>query len=234
MGMDLGFLLLLPAMALAFFAQMRVKSAFKRYSKVQNIQNITGAEVARHLLVLSGVHDVGIREVPGTLTDHFDPRSNMVGLSKDVFHGTSIAAISVAAHEIGHAIQHDESYAPLAVRSTIFPVARFGSGIAPWLIIGGIFLSSGAGSIGMLMAYVGLILFMFYFMFSLFTLPVEFNASRRAMELLEENNFIHQSEVRGASKVLNAAALTYLAATLIALIQLLRFALIVMGGRRGD
>jgi len=223
---DTTFLLLIPAMILAGWAQLRVSRNFSKYSKVMSRRARTGADIARELLRNNGIYDVEVDRGQGHLTDHYDPRSRRVVLSESVYDSTSIAAISVAAHEVGHAIQHSTGYVPLSLRSLIVPVASFGSRLAfPMLFIG---MMLGEG--GMFLIDLGILLFAGAVLFQIITLPVEFNASRRAIALLNDGMYLDEEEVRPARRVLSAAAMTYVAATFMALMQLLR--MIAISGRR--
>ena len=225
--MDIGYILLIPALLLAFYAQFKVKSTFKKYSAVQNGNGISGASVARMILDHAGVRDVTIEPVPGNLTDHYDPKTKTVRLSDNVYASTSLAAIGVAAHEVGHAIQHNYSYSPLAIRSSLFPTVSFGSKAAmPIFLIGMVLSYLGTlGSIGIYFIYAGIFLFSAVVLFQIITLPVEFNASSRAIELLGECGILTNEEIKPARKVLNAAALTYVAAAAMAIVQLIRLLL---------
>ena len=225
--MDWTFVILIPAIILSLYAQINISTTFRKYSKVRAAGGYTGAQVARRLLDQKGLHDVQVEVVQGRLSDHYDPRSQILRLSPDVYNGTSLAALGVAAHETGHAIQHDEMYVPFSMRSTIVPIASFGSNAAPWLIIVGMFMASQT------LLWVGIISFTAVVVFQMVTLPVEFNASSRAMALLE-NGFLSGEETKGARKVLRAAALTYVAAALTAILTLVRFVLIANSGRRND
>ena len=221
---DPTFLLLIPVLLLAFYAQSKVKGNYVKYSKIKNASGITGAEVARNILQSNGINDVKIQEIDGTLTDNYNSKKKELNLSHDVYHGDSISAISIAAHEAGHAIQHAENYAPLGIRTGIFPVARFGSMLAfPMFIIGLLMRTP-------LLMDIGIILFAGALVFHVVTLPVEFNASKRALVHLQKNYVANSAEMTGAKKVLNAAALTYVASTLMALMQFLR--LLVLRGSR--
>jgi Zn-dependent membrane protease YugP len=221
---DWTMLLLIPGMLIAMFAQARVKSAFARYLKAPSAKGTTGAAAARELLGRNGIADVSVHVVQGTLSDHYDPRNKKLFLSGEVYHGTSLASLAVAAHETGHAVQHKEHYPPLAFRSAIVPVARFGSALAFPLCILGMFFS-------LFLVHVGIALFAGVVIFQLATLPVEFDASRRAMVMLENYGMLTRDEIPGASSVLKAAALTYVAALMMSLLQLLRL-LLLFGGRR--
>lgn len=222
--MDSTFLLLIPAFILAMIAQARVQSTFNKYSQVRAQTHKTGAAVARELLDEAGLHDVPVEPVGGRLSDHYDPRSRTVRLSQDVHGGRSIAALAVAAHETGHALQHANGYVPLAVRSSLFPVAAFGSQAAFPLFFVGLLFASDA------LMTIGIWVFLAALAFQVVTLPVEFDASRRAMRLLDAGGYLATEEARGARSVLTAAALTYVAAVAVSLMQLLR--LILLRGSR--
>lgn len=225
MFLDPTFLLLIPALALAFFAQMRVRSAFKKYSQIPNRRGMTGYQAARRILEMNNLHDVNVEEVPGTLSDHYDPRDRTVRLSSDNYRGASLAALSVAAHEVGHAIQHATGYSPLKIRHSILPVTNLGSWAAfPLFMIGFLFRSP-------LMMDLGILFFAGVVLFHLVTLPVEFNASSRAIKQLAGGGYITTDEAGGAKKVLNAAALTYVAAAAVSAMHLVRL-LILRGMSR--
>ena len=220
--------LVLPAMILGIVAQIKVQSSYKKYSTVFSSRGYSAADVARRILDKNGLHSVRIERVNGELTDHFDPRDNVVRLSDSVYGSSSVAAIGVAAHEVGHAIQHAKSYAPMKVRAAIIPVTRFGSTLAPILILLGFFLYLDS------LAIFGIILYSSVALFQLVTLPVEFNASRRAMQTLEGEGILSRGEeLDGARKVLSAAAMTYVTALIMSLAQILRL-LLIFGGRRRD
>ena len=227
MFFDNTFLLILPALALSMFAQYRVKSAYNKYSTVRSTKGYNGVDVARELLQSSGIHDVRVELTHGMLTDHYDPRSRVVRLSEGVYNSSSLAALGIAAHEVGHAVQHNVGYMPLGLRSALVPVSGFGSKLAMPLIFIGLFLAQGAGSFGLVLAQIGIILYSAAVIFTLITLPVEFNASGRAIELLSENRFLTADEVAPTKRVLNAAALTYVAATITAIMTLLQFIMLV-------
>lgn len=218
--------LVLPAVLLAFWAQMTVSSTFTKYSKVPTRYGMTGYDSARMILDKNGLYDVKVEKIAGNLTDHFDPRSNIVRLSENVYGSSSAAAVGVAAHEAGHAVQHAVGYAPMKVRSAIIPVTRIGSSLALPLILLGIFLSIPG------LAYLGIAAFGLSTLFQLVTLPVEFNASSRAMEALGDSRRFGEDEILGAKKVLRAAALTYVAALAVSLANLLRFLVLINGRRR--
>lgn len=223
------FLLLILAIILSLYAQTNVSGTYNKYSKIQNRRGYTGAQVATMLLENSGIYDVGVERVAGNLTDHYDPRTKTLRLSQSVYDSKSVAALGVAAHETGHAIQHDVGYAPLALRSMLVPVANLGSRMAIPLIFMGMIFSQSSGNF---MIQLGIIFFAASVAFTLITLPVEFNASSRAIDLLVDQNFLDESEIGGAKKVLKAAALTYVAAAIVAVLQLLR--LLAIFGRRSD
>jgi Zn-dependent membrane protease YugP len=225
--------LILIAFGLSLWASFRVRSTFNRWAEVPNMSGMTGAEAARRLLDINGLYDIPIEPVPGALSDHYDPLHKVVRLSEPVYNGRSIAAISVACHEIGHAIQHKVHYPMLVARHSIFPVVNFSSGVAPFLIIAG-FLFGIASALGSKLALLGIVFFSVAVLFQLITLPVEFNASNRAREAMVSHGFINNEEERGVAKVLNAAALTYVAAALISLLQLLKFVMIFAGANRSN
>lgn len=212
----------LPAMLFAAFAQMKIKSSFNKYSKIPNDSGYTGAQVARLILDKNGLNSIVVESVAGNLTDHYDPGSGVIRLSNNVYSGASIASMSVAAHEVGHAIQHSEGYVPLILRNNIAPVAGFGSRLVGIFVLLGLIMSLP------MFIDIGVILFLAVVAFQVITLPVEFNASRRA--LLQLESISSAESLVPAKKVLNAAALTYVAATLVAVAQLLR--LLSMSNRR--
>lgn len=216
----------LPGLLLGLYAQSRVKSNFNKYARVRTARNVTGAEVARQLLDAQGLYDVAIEETQGFLSDHYDPRSKVLRLSPDVYRTPSIAAAGVAAHEMGHALQDAGGYFPLQIRSALVPAAQFGSTLAPWLFIGG-FLLNFTG-----LAWVGVIMFAAAVLFTIITLPVEFDASARAKRLLVSNGVLIGDEIEGVNKVLNSAAWTYVAAAVSAIGTLLYYVLLLSGGRR--
>lgn len=224
---DSTFLLLLPALFLAIWAQMKVKGAFQKYSRVASRRNLTAGQAARLLLDRFGLAGVPVGMVPGELTDHYDPRAKSLSLSQSVYNSTSIAAIGVAAHEVGHAVQDLKAYAPLRLRNAIVPVANIGSGLAFPLFFIGLIMRAPA------LMNIGILVFLGVVIFHLVTLPVEFDASSKALRLLSETQILAPDEVGGARAVLNAAALTYVAATIMAAAQLLRLVLLrgMVGGR---
>ena len=216
----------LPALIFAAYAQMKIKSSFNKYSRVSNQTGYTGAQIARIILDRNGLADVRIENVRGNLTDHYDPRTRVVRLSNSIYGGSSIASMSVAAHEVGHAIQHAEGYLPLKFRSSLAPIASFGSNLV-WIFIGIGFLVSP------IFIELGIALFMGVVLFQLVTLPVEFNASRRALAQLE-NGIASPGTIKPAKKVLQSAALTYVAATLVAIGELLRILAMTSNNRNRD
>lgn len=217
---------ILLAFGLSLWAQFRVKGTFNKWTKVPNMYGLTGHQAARRMLDANGLYDVPIEPVRGSLTDHYDPIKRVVRLSEPVYYENSISAVAVACHEVGHAIQHKESYPMLVLRHRIFPVVNFASGVAPFLLLAG-FLFGAFNLIGL-----GIIFFSAAVLFQLVTLPVEFNASNRARKIMLQQGFISQSEERGVAKVLNAAALTYVAAALVSLLELLRYVLIFTNSNR--
>ena len=233
-GFDMTYIVLvLPYILLSLWASSNVKSTFNRYSKQYSRRNLTGAEAAQRVLMANGVRGVRIERVSGSLTDHYDPRTNVIRLSDSVYGNTSTAAIGVACHEAGHAVQYAQSYAPIKLRAAIIPLTNFGSRIAMPLILLGI-LFSAFGSFSDALVYLGIACFGFSLVFQLVTLPVEFNASRRALQTIESTELLTTEEQRGAKKTLTAAALTYVAATAVALAQLLRLIAIFGNRRRND
>ena len=216
--------LVMPTVILGFWASHRVKSTFARYSEVYSA--LSGAEAARRVLEANGVFDVQIERVSGNLTDHFDPRTNVIRLSDSVYDSRSVAAVGVAAHEAGHAVQYAENYAPIKIRNSIVPVVNFGSSISWFVLIFGLFMGYEP------LLWVGIALFSLTTVFHLITLPVELNASRRAMEAIRDGNLLLGDEADGARRVLSAAAMTYVAALLTSLASLLR--VIMIFGRRRD
>ena len=225
-GLDPTMILVLIGVLLSLWAQGRVNSAFRKYGRVRSRTGMTGAEAARRLLKSQGIYDVTIEHIPGSLTDHYDPCSKVLRLSDAVYGSDSVAAVSVAAHECGHAMQDNEDYAPLRFRSALVPVANFGSQLSwPLILIGVIF-----GGLGSPLVQIGILMFTLAVLFQLVTLPVEFNASGRAIKLLDSQGILLAEEVNGTKKVLSAAALTYVAAAAASILQLLRL-IILFGGR---
>ena len=224
-------ILLSPILILSVWAQAQVSGNFKRYSGVANRRRLTGAQAAEAVLRAHGVYNVAIRPCSGNLTDHYDPRDNSISLSENVYNSTSIAAVGVACHEAGHAVQYAEGYGPIRLRQAIIPATQIGSKLSFLLLMVGMLLYSQT------LFLVGIVLFSFTTLFQLVTLPVEFNASARALETIRSEYLLEGDEVTGARRVLRAAALTYVAALLMSALQLLRFVLIFLGrggnGRRG-
>jgi len=225
-GYGLYFLFALPALLLGFWAQFKVQSAYKKYSQVRTSNGLTGAEIARRILDSNHLEDVKIEQVGGMLSDHYDPSKRILSLSQGIYSSNSIAAAGVAAHESGHAIQHKVNYGPLALRSLMVPSVQIGSWLGPIVFIGGMLLNSSN------LALVGLLLFAATAVFSIVTIPVELDASRRAKEMLSTTGLAYGSEVEGVNKVLDAAALTYVAGAVQALSTLLYYAFLFMGSRR--
>lgn len=224
--------LVIPAMILALYAQNKVNSTFKKYSRVASRSGMTGAQAARRLMELNGIYDVSIERVSGNLTDHYDPSKKVLRLSDSVYSDTSVAAIGVAAHETGHAIQHARGYVPLTLRTVMVPLANLGSTLSMPLIFLGI-LFSFSSVMGNTMINLGILLFGLSVVFTIITLPVEFNASRRAVACLGDSGILYDEEIGGVKKVLSAAAMTYVASTAVALANFLRL-IIIFGGRRRD
>ena len=215
---------MIPTMILGFIAQSMVKSRFNKYSKVQTLRGLTGAQAAREILDSNGLYEVRIEEAGGgQLSDHYDPRGRVLRLSHDVARRPSVAAVGVAAHEAGHALQHANGYFPLQVRSAMVPAVQFGSTLAPWIIMGGILLQAAIGltQLGAIIAWIGVAAYGLVVLFSIVTLPVEIDASSRAKKLLYQYNIVDKQELSGVTSVLNAAAWTYIIAALAALVQLL-------------
>ena len=221
--------LVLPCLILSMWASANVNSTFKKYSGQLSSRRITGAQAAQRVLMANGVQGVKIQRVSGNLTDHYDPRTNVIRLSDNVYDNTSTAAIGVACHEAGHAVQYAQSYAPIKLRAAVIPVTNLGSKLAMPLILIGLLLSY-LGNISYMLVYAGIACFGLSLVFQLVTLPVEFNASRRALAAISSGNLLTEEEQKGARKTLTAAALTYVAATATALAQLLRL-LVLFGGR---
>ena len=226
MFFDPTFIILVPALIVSAWAQFKVSSTFNEYERIESFNRYSGYNVARMLLDDAGLYDVQIETVRGKLSDHYDPTKRILRLSSGIYNGTSVAALGVAAHEVGHAIQHKEKYSALIFRNSIAPAVNFASRMSWLLFIAGIILNFSG------LTTVGILLFSAVVVFQLVTLPVEFNASSRALKLLEQRGILYGNEVNGAKKVLNAAALTYVAATLMAVSQLLR--LIVLSDRNSN
>ncbi len=221
-------ILVLPAVFFAMWAQSKVKGAYRKYSQVRIGASMTGYEAARRILDANGLRNVQIERVSGEMTDHYDPRTNVIRLSDGVYNQSSIAAVGIAAHEVGHAIQYAENYSPIKLRAAIIPISQIGSNLAFPMIILGLILP-----VFEILIPFGVLLFASVTVFQLITLPVEFNASSRAVEALERGGAVSQDEIGGVKKVLTAAALTYVAALAVSIANLLRILLIV-GGRRRD
>ncbi len=212
-------ILVVPALILSVIAQISVKGTYKRMSKIRNSGNITGAAAAARVLSYYGINNVRIEPINGELTDHYDPRTNVIRLSSKVFSGSSIAAVGIACHEAGHAAQHAQNYSPIKVRNAILPFANIGSSAGIWLAVIGYFLNFGV------LVDIGIILFAAVVMFQLVTLPIEFNASARAMKVIDETGMLSFDEQKGTRKVLTAAAMTYVAALIVSIMSLLRLIL---------
>lgn len=228
-----GFLAI-PVLIFALICQGMVKSRYRKYSQVISRSGMTGADAAWRLLQLNGITDVRIQKVSGTLTDNYNPSTKIISLSEGVFDSRSIAAIGIACHEAGHACQHAQGYTPLSIRNAAIPVTRIGSGLGVPLVLIGVFISAYAqhSDIGYYIALIGLILYSFVALFQLLTLPVEFDASKRALQTIKSNGFLVDSEYSGAKSVLTAAALTYVAALASSLVTLLRLLIVISGSRR--
>jgi Zn-dependent membrane protease YugP len=227
-GFDPTYFLVLIGVILSLWASARVKSTYAKYSGERSLSGMTGAQAAQRILSMAGIYDVTVQHVAGNLTDHYDPRNKTLNLSDAVYGSASVAAVGVAAHECGHAIQHDRGYAPLKLRSVLAPVANIGANISwPIILIGLLFGGSP------LLIEIGILMFSLAVAFQLVTLPVEFNASKRAITMLEETGVLYADELPKTRKVLNAAALTYVAAAATSILQLLRLVLL-FGNRRRD
>ncbi len=222
---DPTMIMLIPALLIAGYAQYKVKSTFNHYSEVYSSSGLTGAEVARDIMRKSNINDVPVQQVSGKLSDHYNPEKKVLNLSNDVFNSSSISAIGVAAHEAGHAIQDAQGYKPLSLRASLVPAASLGSNLGLPMAIFGFFIRAD------FLILTGFVLFTAAFLFHLVTLPVEFNASNRAIAQLKNNSYLSSEEVKGAKKVLRAAAFTYVAATLVALVNLLRILVLFGMGR---
>lgn len=227
---DPTYILILIGVVVSLLASSRVKSTYAKYNRVRNHAGITGAMAAQQILRQAGIYDVSVQHVAGELTDHYDPKNKVLRLSDSTYGSTSVAALGVAAHECGHAIQHATNYVPLSLRSMLVPVANFGSQISWPLIVVGLFMN---GNMSVLLINAGILLFTCAVAFQIVTLPVEFNASSRALRILGASGLLYEDEVGKARKVLHAAALTYVASAASAILQLLRL-LILTRGRRND
>lgn len=228
---DPTYILVVIGAVICMIASARVKGTFNKYSQLRSMSGMNGAQVAQRVLQAAGIYDGQVRHVSGSLTDHYDPRTKTVNLSDPVYNATSVAALGVAAHECGHAIQHAKSYAPLSIRSALVPIANFGSMLAwPVILIGLFFNTRSSG----LIIDIGILLFSAAVLFQLVTLPVEFDASRRALVMLRTQGILADDELRYTRRVLKSAALTYVASAAAAILQLLRIILITNGRRRDD
>ena len=228
---DPTYILVVIGAVICMIASARVKGTFNKYSQLRSMSGMNGAQVAQRVLQAAGIYDVQVRHVSGSLTDHYDPRTKTVNLSDPVYNATSVAALGVAAHECGHAIQHAKSYAPLSIRSALVPIANFGSMLAwPVILIGLFFNTRSSG----LIIDIGILLFSAAVLFQLVTLPVEFDASRRALVMLRTQGIFADDELKYTRRVLKSAALTYVASAAAAILQLLRIILITNGRRRDD
>ena len=230
-GFDTGYILVLIAAILSMVASARVSSTFKKFSQKPTSRSITGEQAARKILDENGLHNVRVERVSGNLTDHYDPRAKVIRLSDSVHSSTSVAAVGVAAHEAGHAVQHAVGYAPIKLRTTIVPIANIGSMAGPYLIIIGLLLS---GAMSDVLLNLGIWFFSAAVLFQLVTLPVEFNASNRAIATLKNGMYLYEEEVPAVKKVLSAAAMTYVAAAAVSIANLLRFIMLIGGRRRND
>ncbi len=224
---DPTYILVIIALVLSMFASFGVNATFNKYKKLRTARGITGADAARRVLDMNGLQHIKIERISGNLTDHYDPKAGVIRLSDATYNDTSVAAVGVAAHEAGHAVQHAVGYAPIKIRNSIVPVVNIGNALAmPLFLIGLLFNILG-------LAYLGVILFSLTLAFQVITLPVEFNASRRAISILDNSMLLYEDEIKPAKKVLKAAAMTYVAAVAATALQLLRF-LLIIGSRRDD
>ncbi len=229
MFFDATYILVLIGVVICMIASARMNATFNRYSRVRSHSGMTGREAAERILMQAGIRDVRVEHVSGNLTDHYDPRSKILRLSDATYSSNSVAAVGVAAHECGHAIQHEKGYAPLAIRGSLVPVANFGSTIAWPLIVIGLVMNSNMSAV---LLNLGILAFSFAVLFQLVTLPVEFNASGRALKILGNSGILYEDELKSTRKVLTAAALTYVAGATSAILQLLR--IILLANRRSD
>lgn len=228
-GFDWTYLVfIVPCIIITLICQVKVQSTFSKYSKIRNSRNITGAQAAEYVLRQNGVTGVRIEHVSGSMTDHFDPRTNVIRLSDTVYNSNSVAAVGVACHEAGHAVQHAEGYLPNKIRSIILPMAKIGSQLSWILILLGLIFTA---KVGFVLLYIGIVLFSLSVLFTIATLPVEFNASKRALECIRESDLLYGDEYTGAKRTLQAAAMTYVAAAITAIMQLLRLIIIARGRR---
>lgn len=228
-GFDWTYLVfIVPCIIITMICQVKVQSTFSKYSKIRNSRNITGAQAAEYVLRRNGVTGVRIEHVSGSMTDHFDPRTNVIRLSDTVYNSNSVAAVGVACHEAGHAVQHAEGYLPNKIRGFILPMAKIGSQLSWILILLGLIFTA---KVGFVLLYIGIVLFSLSVLFTIATLPVEFNASKRALECISESDLLYGDEYTGAKRTLQAAAMTYVASALTAIMQLLRLIIIARGRR---
>lgn len=228
-GFDWTYLVfIVPCIIITLICQVKVQSTFSKYSKIRNSRNITGAQAAEYVLRQNGVTGVRIEHVSGSMTDHFDPRTNVIRLSDTVYNSNSVAAVGVACHEAGHAVQHAEGYLPNKIRGFILPMAKIGSQLSWILILLGLVFTA---KVGFVLLYIGIILFSLSVLFTIATLPVEFNASKRALECIRTSDLLYGDEYTGAKRTLQAAAMTYVASALTAIMQLLRLIIIARGRR---
>ena len=233
MGFFYGFdwiylVFIVPCIIITLICQIKVQSTFSKYSKIRNSRNITGAQAAEYVLRQNGVTGVRIEHVSGSMTDHFDPRTNVIRLSDTVYNSNSVAAVGVACHEAGHAVQHAVGYLPNKIRGIILPMAKIGSQLSWILILLGLVFTA---KVGFVLLYIGIVLFSLSVLFTIATLPVEFNASKRALECIRESDLLYSDEYTGAKRTLQAAAMTYVASALTAIMQLLRLIIIARGRR---
>lgn len=229
-GFDWTYLVfIVPCIIITLICQVKVQSTFSKYSKIRNSRNITGAQAAEYVLRRNGVTGVRIEHVSGSMTDHFDPRTNVIRLSDTVYNSNSVAAVGVACHEAGHAVQHAVGYLPNKIRGIILPMAKIGSQLSWILILLGLIFTA---KVGFVLLYIGIVLFSLSVLFTIATLPVEFNASKRALDCIRESDLLYGDEYTGAKRTLQAAAMTYVASALTAIMQLLR--LIVIARSRRD
>lgn len=228
-GFDWTYLVfIVPCIIITLICQIKVQSTFSKYSKIRNSRNITGAQAAEYVLRQNGVTGVRIEHVSGSMTDHFDPRTNVIRLSDTVYNSNSVAAVGVACHEAGHAVQHAVGYLPNKIRGIILPMAKIGSQLSWILILLGLIFTA---KVGFVLLYIGIVLFSLSVLFTIATLPVEFNASKRALECIRESDLLYGDEYTGAKRTLQAAAMTYVASALTAIMQLLRLIIIARGRR---
>ena len=228
-GFDWTYLVfIVPCIIITLICQVKVQSTFSKYSKIRHSRNITGAQAAEYVLRQNGVTGVRIEHVSGSMTDHFDPRTNVIRLSDTVYNSNSVAAVGVACHEAGHAVQHAEGYFPNKIRSIILPMAKIGSQLSWILILLGLIFTA---KVGFVLLYIGIVLFSLSVLFTIATLPVEFNASKRALEFIRMSDLLYGDEYTGAKRTLQAAAMTYVASALTAIMQLLRLIIIARGRR---